>query len=355
MSRGKHWLSSFVLVCLWGCSTRAPAPRAATTQERKLDAGAKPRAAGDAAATHENVDAAPKASAAHDAASGEPPSTPSSTASDAGSTTPAAAQQPAGADGGSSACGSAPPFVGQHHSTASIAGKDRNYDVWVPAGFDNRRPLAVVFVFHGAGGTIADAVGMGLQNAGSALENAIYVFPQALPYAQSGVGWDPSCTGSDAQLVQHIRIELANAFCTSPQRVFATGFSWGGDFANVLGCCPGTTFRAVASASGAEWGPEVKVNADCGSAGASAYRLTYGSEDTGYPSAQFDAVTALFRKALRCGDNPQPAAPSPCVAYQGCSAPMIVCKYAGLGHALPPGWAQDTWSFFTSFVDRARN
>jgi polyhydroxybutyrate depolymerase len=301
----QHWAGCVVpvcVVCVWGCSTRVPKQHAGTVQDRTVDASAK---------TH----------AVHDATSGEtaPMQAPRSSESQGHSPTDAGAQPAAGPVRGSGGCGVSPPFVGRHHSSAKIAGKDRSYDVWVPIGFDNRRPLALVFVFHGAGGTIADAIGMGLQDAVGALENAIYVFPQALAYAQYGVGWDPSCSGPDVQLVQHIRAELADGFCTSPERVFATGFSWGGDFANVLGCCQGTTFRAVASASGAEWGPEVNVNANCGTAGASAYRLTYGSADTSYPSGQFDAVTALFRKALGCRDNPQPAMPAPCLAYQGCS------------------------------------
>lgn len=318
------------LLCASCSSSCASKPPPATSPGPKLDASTKPA----------------------DADGGDADTAPSSPAQ------PATAPQgaPLAISHGSRGCGKRPvSFTGRHAAKLTVAGKQRDYEVWVPSRFDNGTPLPLVFVFHESGGTIQSAVSYGLQRAAGALDQAIYVFPQALSFGQYGVGWDPSCSGADVQLVQQIRGELEDSFCTAPDRVFATGFSWGGDFANTLGCCPGTTFRAVASASGAEWGPEVKVNADCGSNGAAAYRLTYGSADGSYPSAQFDAVIGLYRKALACRPDPLPAAPLPCVAYQGCAAPMIVCKYAGLGHNLPSGWADDTWHFFESFAARAGN
>ena len=84
-------------------------------------------------------------------------------------------------------------------------------------------------------------------------------------------------------------------------------------------------------------------------AGSTAVRFTFDRAGDGPLTAQhYKATTELFRGLGRCSASGV-AGKQPCVAFEGCSQPYVECGYSGLGHALPPGWASDTWQFFASF------
>jgi poly(3-hydroxybutyrate) depolymerase len=143
--------------------------------------------------------------------------------------------------------------------------------------------------------------------------------------------------------MQQIMASLESTYCIDTRRRFATGFSWGGDMVNALACCLGPTFRAVANASGGElW------NGTCPNLERPAFRITYANNDA-YPQSGFDQVMDFFRGAQGCAGSSSTTTPSPCRAWNGCAKPVIECRYTGLGHTFPSGWADDTWAFFATF------
>ena len=233
----------------------------------------------------------------------------------------------------------------QRAFTVQVAGTQRTYEIVVPQNLDNRTAHPLTFVFHGAGGSIANSRGMGLQDAQGA-SDGIFVFPQGIllaGYESYGNGWNQTCGAYDMDFFNVMRQAVENAYCINTQRVFATGFSWGADMTDALACCLGDVLRAVAPASG----DEVDWNSTCVSA-RPAFRLTYADNDA-YTQAQFDASVAFFRAGNHCAAQSDPVAPSPCIAYRSCDHPVMECRYAGLGHNLPPNWAQETWDFLSSF------
>jgi poly(3-hydroxybutyrate) depolymerase len=243
--------------------------------------------------------------------------------------------------------------VGAQYLKISVDGKSRDYLLNVPDPYDTNKPLAVVFAFHGSGGT-KDGSGSGeLIHAPNAAQDAIFVSPQGLNYSYGGVnygvGWDEDCTGIDVKLVDAIIQQLSSSFCIASNRIFATGYSWGADFSNALGCCRGNVIRAVAPASGAEWGDVLGFNLDCGTRPLPAFRITYGDKDDGYTQTAFSNLIKVYRTGNHCQTSSVAITPSPCVSYQGCDHQVIECKYAGMGHVAPPNWGVDTWSFFASF------
>jgi poly(3-hydroxybutyrate) depolymerase len=250
----------------------------------------------------------------------------------------------------SAGCGKNPPYTGAQTLKINVAGKSRDYLLNVPDPYNASKPYAVVFGFHGANSGAGPSE---LLNTSTAAQNAIFVSPQGLPYSLNGtnygVGWDESCTGIDVQLVDALLEQLKKDFCVAPNRVFAHGISWGGDFTNALGCCRGDVFRALAPASGAEWGNELGFNLDCGTRPLPAYRITYGDKDDGYTQLAFVDVVKTYRTGNHCKTTFTATSPSPCVAYDGCDHPVIECKYAGMGHTYPPNWQVGTWDFFASF------
>lgn len=250
-----------------------------------------------------------------------------------------------GGDGGrSGGCANTGTVAtGLQSLSMNIDGVERTYKVRVPASYEAGSPLALVFVFHGNGGNGDAAMSFGLQNAPGAGDGAIYVFPDGIQFMSYGVGWDETCGSYDLRWVQQIIASIESSYCINPERRFAAGFSWGGDMVNALACCLGTTFRAVANASGGElW------NATCPDTERPAFRITYADNDA-YPQSGFDQVMGFFRGEHGCESSSTSVSPSPCKAWDGCGEAVIECRYSGLGHSFPAGWAADTWAFFETY------
>jgi poly(3-hydroxybutyrate) depolymerase len=144
-------------------------------------------------------------------------------------------------------------------------------------------------------------------------------------------------------------------YCIVTSRVFVAGFSWGCDQVTALTCCRGDRIRAVGAASCSDEfanpsDPASYLDLPCPAKNVAAIRFTHAvGGDSGYPSPLFATTSALYRSFDACSDTSTPVNPSPCVAYAACAHPYVECAYPGLGHALPSGWAADTWSFFSTF------
>ena len=254
----------------------------------------------------------------------------------------------------SAGCGRAAQTGALRRKTADGAGNTRDFELLVPVSQSPNKPLAVTFVYHGSGGNEDVAKGYGLQNAPGAAEASIFVFPRGIPFEGYGVGWNDECSGYDMPLFDHMLADISENFCIDPSRVFAAGFSWGGDHVTALACCRGSRVRAIAPASCSDEFSDPSnhctyKNAPCPNAGSTAVRFTFDRGGDGPLTAQqYAATTQLFRGLDRCSGSAV-AGNKPCVSYEGCSQPYVECGYSGLGHALPPGWANDTWQFFASF------
>ena len=219
----------------------------------------------------------------------------------------------------------------------------RRYIVDAPATIAPGQALSLVFVFHGNGGNGQASQGMGLQNVPGAQEAALFVFPDGLPFMGFGVGWNGGCNGYDMDFVDAMIDTLSSEYCVDVSRIFAAGFSWGGDMCQSLACCRGDIFRAVAPASGPELYPPGQV---CPSTPRPSLRMTYADNDA-YPSSMFAERLAWYREEQGCSDSSTPVSPDPCISWSGCARPVVACEYPGLGHAWPGDWAQETWRFFT--------
>ena len=255
-----------------------------------------------------------------------------------------------------SGCGKPAAPTGDFHlHTTDGNGVARDYEVMVPTTYDPNTPLALAFLYHGAGGTEASAVAFGLQRAPGAASSAIFVFPQGIPYQTYGVGWDDRCAGYDMVFFDKMLSELTASYCIDPKRVFAGGFSWGCDHTTALACCRGSRLRAVAAAScsddfanAADY--KTYINEPCPASGTTGIRFTFDPQgDPAYTAQNFKMTSALYESLNSCLATSAATAVTPCVSFQGCSKPLVECPYPGLGHGLPANWATDTWSFFSTF------
>jgi polyhydroxybutyrate depolymerase len=245
----------------------------------------------------------------------------------------------------SAGCGKTGAKTGDFTLNVTVGSASRSFEVVVSTPYDPSTPVPLAFVFHGLGGDSAGAKSFGLQDAASKAGNAgIFVFPQGVQQGTNGVGWDISCGGTDTPFFDAMAKQLEDEYCVATDRLFVTGFSWGGDFANTLACCRGNVVRAAAPASGALY----ISTAGC-TAQTPAFRLTSGTADPNYSQAEFMKGLTHAQTANHCTATQAPIAPAPCQAYQGCDPgkPVIWCSYSAMGHQLPDGWGDATWAFFS--------
>jgi poly(3-hydroxybutyrate) depolymerase len=227
----------------------------------------------------------------------------------------------------------------------------RDYQVMIPTNYDPHKPIAVTFVFHGAGGTSASAEAFGLQAAVGAADSSIFVFPQGIPYQTYGVGWDDSCGGYDMVFFDNMLHDLSSSYCIDTRRVFAAGFSWGCDHVTALACCRGNQIRAIGAASCTDEFADpadyhTYQNLACPVANTARIRFTHDTNSDGaYTQQMFSTTSQLYRSFNACSAAP-PRRHGACVTYRGCTHATVECSYPGLGHALPPNWAEQTEKFF---------
>jgi polyhydroxybutyrate depolymerase len=253
-------------------------------------------------------------------------------------------------------CGHPAQPTGDLHLTAKDGkGKTRDYELLVPSTYDPAKPLALSFVYHGAGGKAESAKAFGLQDAPGAKDTSIFVFPQGIEFQNFGVGWDDSCGGYDVALFDRMLSSIESSYCIDKKRVFVAGFSWGCDHATALACCRGEKIRAIAAGSCADEFSNTSdyktyVNLPCLAKASVGIRFTHDANgDTGYPGPLFATTSSLYRFINGCASSAASIDPSPCKSFAGCTSPFIECPYSGLGHALPSGWSVDTWAFFSTF------
>jgi poly(3-hydroxybutyrate) depolymerase len=262
-------------------------------------------------------------------------------------------------------CGKLAPPTGLFTLTTTDGlGRSRTFEAQVPADYSPTKPYALTFVFHGAGGTSAQSYSWGLQNASGASEGSIFVYPQGVAFQSYGIGWDDRKGSPDMPFFDNMVKKIETSYCINSARVFAAGFSWGGDFVTALACMRGNVLRAVAINSASdEFNDHTNYltyqDLPCLTTSYPAIRFEHAiGGDGAYPAPDFATTSKLFQSFNACkgacGVVSTPVASSTsamtCVSYGGCGKELIECSFAtSIGHAFPPNWAADTWAFFQTF------
>lgn len=238
----------------------------------------------------------------------------------------------------SSGCGAPAPATGLRRIRAN--GKDREYLLRLPAGYDPLRPLPLVFIFHGA---TSDGAHFEAKRAdlGAAMgPHAVLVYPTAL--VDPGRGWTTWTRDreDDAVFFDTLLAEVTGEACVDLDRVFATGFSAGGSFAAWLGCKRGDRLRAIAPIAGG--------TGDFRScSGSVAVFMGCGSRDDALRSVV--STRDAYARRNGCRDAALIPLERPgCVAFADCrpGAPVEFCEYP-LGHVWPSWMGAAIWTFFS--------
>jgi polyhydroxybutyrate depolymerase len=149
--------------------------------------------------------------------------------------------------------------------------------------------------------------------------------------------------------------QLGRQFPIDSQRRFATGYSSGGFFANVLACQRHALLRAISSSAGGAPYKQALVWANgfpkCPDQGPVAMLALHGESDFGVTlsSGRFSAEYWAYVNDCRA-DEVEATFYKECRAYRGCKPGKAVafCQIPGLGHWVWKQAAEASWTFFNT-------
>lgn len=158
---------------------------------------------------------------------------------------------------------------GQHTLTLTVAGLERTYIVHVPPSYDSRRPLPLVVMLHGGGGTAKAAIWETGWTEKADRAGFLAVFPNAMsrdPSRRSSFATNPQLwnDGSDRfypgqkapddiSFITALLDDLSTRFVVDKRRVFVTGFSNGASMSFLVGAQLSNRIAAIAPVAGACW------------------------------------------------------------------------------------------------------
>lgn len=146
-----------------------------------------------------------------------------------------------------------------------VGGETRTYLVHTPPGYGTSKPLPLVIVFHGGGGSVEGTVRQSGMSAKADRENFVVVYPRGSGALKDRLlTWNAgNCCAyamshkiDDTAFVRALLDLLQRDYALDPKRVFATGISNGGMMSYRVACELADRIAAIAPVSGA-------LNVDC--------------------------------------------------------------------------------------------
>ena len=129
-------------------------------------------------------------------------------------------------------------------------GLTREYSIYVPSSYDGTKNYPLLFNLHGGGGT--NSVWQAASDMRPIADTAdfILVYPQALPDPSDGnsFNWIPKVQGTfdDVPFFSSLIDMIASNYLIDQNRIYACGYSLGGDMTFELGCKLNNRIAAIA-------------------------------------------------------------------------------------------------------------
>lgn len=225
----------------------------------------------------------------------------------------------------------------------SVNGKQRQWWVWLPEGYDPKRAYPVVFTLHGCGGP-SNYIPM-QQKTG---KDAIVVRGTGADPNNGGC-WTYGGEGDDVKFFDAMLADLEAKRCVDSSRVFSMGYSSGAWLTNTLECTRGDELRATGTLSGGRAGNGSNCKGKF--ARATVHDLADPTNPFDTQGAKEELERVLAQNHCDTSQQPVPEDPAPCARYQGCDAgyPVIACRTEGEKHDRQDALAMDAfWRLFSS-------
>jgi poly(3-hydroxybutyrate) depolymerase len=242
-------------------------------------------------------------------------------------------------------CGTASPLK-TGNFTESIGGTSRKWMLDVPTGYDTSKPYRLIFVWHPLGGSGSQIVSGGFNGLKSLANNtAVFATADGLNGSNSeasGTGWW-NANGGDMKLVQAMLDKINGGLCIDQERIFTTGFSFGGMMSYTLPF-EFDVFRATAPCSGKDG----VITYNKKFTGPIPIMAFHGDSDTFVLTSLGKAFFDQYAARNKCGTQTQAVSPNGCVQYQGCTMSSTWCLFPG-AHTT---WSEEPaaiWKFFSQF------
>ena len=134
--------------------------------------------------------------------------------------------------------------------TIQYDGETREYEIYVPAIYDSATAVPLIFSFHGGSGTISDQIAIADFSPFADTANFIAIYPQALPDLNDGgsTNWihkDPTSV-DDVFFIDALIDSISSNYQIDANRIYACGYSLGGEFTLSLGCKLNNRIAAIA-------------------------------------------------------------------------------------------------------------
>jgi len=249
----------------------------------------------------------------------------------------------------SAGCGTAPnqalmTYVQYKETVTLPAGtnplwNNRDYYVWLPAGYDPNRAYTTVFLGPGCGSTGNEVVPV--QTASTS--NAILIGLDPDPAAEGRPCFNTeSPTTPEIPYFDETLKEVEAQYCIDTSRIFIAGFSSGSWLADTLGCVRAGVIRGQGNAAG-----ELQGGLTCTGQPIAAMMIHDMGDDQNSYQQDYDGERAdvLMRNGCTTETMPYDPGVAPggkdlmghpilCVQYQGCKSgyPLVWCPTTGYGH-----------------------
>jgi len=239
-----------------------------------------------------------------------------------------------------------------------VSGMTREYILSVPSNYDPNHPYMLIFAWHPWGGSAMQVAGTGNSGyyglKGTSNNMAILVSPEGLDFQGRGLGW-ANTNGQDIAFLNAMLAKFKSDMCIDQNRIFSTGFSFGGMMSNAVGCS--ALARAIAPMAG-----NSTVSGCVAGNTPVAFMGFHGTHDGTVDIMGGRTARDVFVKRNGCTTTTTPMTPSwcdglasnyqpcTCVVYQGCMSgyPVTWCEY-NADHQAAPNSGPTLWSFFSQF------
>ena len=134
--------------------------------------------------------------------------------------------------------------------TIQYDGLTREYSIYVPASYDGTTKFPLLFNLHGGGGTNSAWQAASDMRPIADTADIILVYPQARPDPSDGnsFNWIPKVPGTfdDVPFFSSLIDTIASNYQIDQNRIYACGYSLGGDMTFELGCKLNNRIAAIA-------------------------------------------------------------------------------------------------------------